>query len=262
MSQNISAWNILLVFLRLSHLSIAKPIATVIHHHHQILIHLHYHTPTPYSTSANMCKPKYSHTTTEPKATMATEGLPALQANHDLWYKIHVLLYDLRNIATDRTAESRTLATTDELYISVPYFTTDEAVLITQTRIPPPTLQEIPEFELLGYDGPVEEAPVIEKDVSLVSLVTVEDAIKGCLENFFEKRRASGDARPCGPHDMGPIYLAVFGISKAELKDEAFLSRLRRAGLPRMDAEGTGKNDGRNTQKGGKKGGNKGARKA
>jgi hypothetical protein len=61
---------------------------------------------------------------------------------------------------------------------------------------------------------------------------------------------------------MGPIYLAVFGISKAELKDEAFLSRLRRAGLPRMDAEGTGKNDGRNTQKGGKKGGNKGARKA
>jgi hypothetical protein len=61
---------------------------------------------------------------------------------------------------------------------------------------------------------------------------------------------------------MSLIYLAVFGISKAELKDEKFLSRLRRAGLLRLDAEGTGKNDERNTQKEGKKGGKKGARKA
>jgi hypothetical protein len=102
---------------------------------------------------------------------------------------------------------------------------------------------------------------VVEKATEPKHLITVEDAIKGCLENFFEKRRASGDARPCGPHDMGPIYLAVFGISKAELKDEKFLSRLRRAGLPQLDAEGTGKNDGRNTKKEGKKRGKKGGRK-
>jgi hypothetical protein len=211
-----------------------------------------------------MCKSKHTHTTTKPKSTMATERLPALQANHDLWYKIHVLLHDLCNIATDRTAESRTLATTDELYISAPYFTIDEAVLIKQTQILPPTLQEIPEFELLEYDEQDTNGKntVIEKDMSSVSLVSVEEAIKGCLENFFEKRRASGDARPCGPHDMSLIYLAVFGISKAELKDEKFLSRLRRAGLLRLDAEGTGKNDERNTQKEGKKGGKKGARKA
>lgn len=194
---------------------------------------------------------------------MAIQGLPALQANHDLWYKIHVLLYDLCNIASDRAAESRTLATTDELYISAPYFTADEAVLIKQARISPPTLQEILEFELLGYDEQdnLDEENVVDKDISSERLNTIEDAIKGFLENFFEKRRASGDARPCGPHEMGPIYLAVFGISKAELKDEKFLSRLRRTGLPRLDAEGTG-NDGRNTQKGGKKGGKKGARKA
>jgi hypothetical protein len=56
---------------------------------------------------------------------------------------------------------------------------------------------------------------------------------------------------------MGPIYLAVFGISKGELKDEKFLSRLRRAGLPRLDAEETGKVDEqkKGTKKGGKKGG-------
>jgi hypothetical protein len=101
---------------------------------------------------------------------------------------------------------------------------------------------------------------VVEEDASPASLVTIEEAIKSCLGNFFEKRRASGDARPCGPHDMGLIYLAVFGISKAELKDEKFLSRLRRAGLPRLDAEETGKSDEHNTRKGGKKGGKKGGR--
>jgi hypothetical protein len=199
---------------------------------------------------------------------MPTQGLPALQANTDLWYKIHVLLYDLCNIATDRAAESRTLATTDELYISAPYFTPDEAVLIKQTLVSPPTLQEIPEFEQLEYEqDTIEEDTLpaglitIEEAASPVSLITIEEAIKSCLVNFFEKRRASGDARPCGPHDMGPIYLAVFGISKAELKDEKFLSRLRRAGLPRLDGEGLGKDDVQNTGKGGKKGGKKGARK-
>jgi hypothetical protein len=136
-------------------------------------------------------------------------------------------------------------------------------VSIKQTRILSPTLQEIPEFELLGYDEQdnPEEKAVVEEGAEPECLVTVEDAIRGCLENFFEKRRASGDARPCGPHDMSPIYLAVFGISKAELKDEKFLSRLRRARLPRLDAEGTGKNDGRNTKKEGKRGGKRGGRK-
>ena len=81
------------------------------------------------------------------------------------------------------------------------------------------------------------------------------------MENFFEKRRASGDARPCGPHDMGSIYLAVFGVSKEELKDDKFLSRLRRAGLPRLDEEVTGKNDEQIFQKAGKKGREKGGKK-
>jgi hypothetical protein len=191
---------------------------------------------------------------------MPIQGLLALQANTDLWYKIHVLLHDFCNIATDRTAESRTLATTDELYISAPYFTPDEATLIKQTRILSPTLQEIPEFQQLEYEQDGKEV-VVEEDISPVSLVTIEEAIKSCLVNFFEKRRASGDVRPCGPHDMGPIYLAVFGISKGELKDEKFLSRLRRVGLPRLDEEGILRNSVQDTKKGGKKGGKKGALK-
>jgi hypothetical protein len=229
------------------------------------------HTPSSYFTSEDMHKQKHL-----PKHApeMNIQGLPELQANNDLWYKIHVLLHDLCNIATDRAAESRTLATTDELYISAPYFTTDEAALVKSTKILPPTLNEIPEFEQLEYEqNNIEEAAspadliMIEEATSAAdsiiveeatspadlinikeatapsSLITIEEAIKSCLVNFFEKRRASGDARPCGPHDMGPIYLAVFGISKGELKDEKFLSRLRRTGLPRLDVEETRKVD-------------------
>ncbi|KAG9515542.1 hypothetical protein KCU99_g5680, partial [Aureobasidium melanogenum] len=158
----------------------------------------------------------------------SSEGLQALQANQNLWYKVRVLLHDLCNIATDRAAELRTLATTDELYISAPYFTAEEAALVKNTQILAPTLTEVPEFEEL--DQEVTSEPRQTEDVTSHT-VTIEQAIKDCLQNFFEKRRASGDSRPCGPHDMGPIYRAVFGISKEELKDEKFLSRLRRGCL-------------------------------
>jgi hypothetical protein len=123
---------------------------------------------------------------------MNIQGLPELQANNDLWYKIHVLLHDLCNIATDRAAESRTLATTDELYISAPYFTTDEAALVKSTKILPPTLNEIPEFEQDTAEEAaspanhimIEEATspadriIIEEAASPSSLITIEEAIK------------------------------------------------------------------------------------
>ncbi|KAK7985367.1 hypothetical protein PG996_005391 [Apiospora saccharicola] len=64
---------------------------------------------------------------------------------------------------------------------------------------------------------------------------SVETAIQKAMANFFEKRKASGDARPCGPHDLAPIYEAVFGIEKEEVQDERFLSRMRRQGLPPID---------------------------
>ena len=44
-----------------------------------------------------------------------------------MWYKIRVLIYDLRNLAKDHDSEQRTLCTTDELYISEPYFSPTEA---------------------------------------------------------------------------------------------------------------------------------------
>jgi hypothetical protein len=61
--------------------------------------------------------------------------------------------------------------------------------------------------------------------------VTAEEAIKARLAGFLSKRKASGDARPCGPHDLAPVYMRVFGVAKAEIEDERFLRRLRRSGV-------------------------------
>ncbi|KFY44205.1 hypothetical protein V494_01583 [Pseudogymnoascus sp. VKM F-4513 (FW-928)] len=164
--------------------------------------------------------------------------LSNLQENKILWFKIHVLLYDLCNISKDRAAEARTLCTTDELYISAPYFTPEEAVLIKNTVVYPPILTDIPEFETLELEKDIdsEASGPAKREVTRMAL-TVEEAITSCLRNFFAKRRASGDARPCGPHDMGPIYKAVFGITTEELRDEKFLGRLRRTGLGQSKGE-------------------------
>ena len=42
----------------------------------------------------------------------------------------------------------------------------------------------------------------------------IEQATKFCLQDFFEKRRMSGDARPYGPRDIYTVYKTVFGITK------------------------------------------------
>ncbi|TVY40016.1 hypothetical protein LOCC1_G004735 [Lachnellula occidentalis] len=197
-------------------------------------------TPTKQSTQVE---------TTPQNETKTT--LSDLQSYFDLWYRVCVLLYDLSNIATDRAAEARTLCTTDELYISGPYFTAEESLRIKSTLVSAPTQDEVPEFEALT----LEDVPAKEKPRTS-GIMSIEEAIHLCLKSFFEKRKASGDARPCGPHDMAPIYREVFGVSKDGLRDEKFLSRLRRVGLGKQLEEKSvdGSSSGKQKKKGGKKG--------
>lgn len=60
---------------------------------------------------------------------------------------------------------------------------------------------------------------------------TIEEALYNRLANFLDKRKASGDARPCGPHGMVPVYGSIFVILKEKLEDERFLARFTRSGL-------------------------------
>lgn len=156
--------------------------------------------------------PPSTSTTTSPAATLVE-----IRQDADLWYRIHVLLYDLSNVAIDPSSEKRISSTTHELYISEPYFLDSEAA-----RVRTALIDDAP-AEAEGESGKPDDA--FRKDV------TVEEAIHNWLSDFFEKRKASGDARPCGPHDMVPAYASVFEIVKEDLKDERFLSRLRRSGL-------------------------------
>lgn len=60
--------------------------------------------------------------------------------------------------------------------------------------------------------------------------VSVDEAITKGLEGFLEKRKASGDMRPCGPHDLGPAFVKCFGVEKEEVGGESFLRRVRKEG--------------------------------
>lgn len=162
--------------------------------------------------------------------------LSVLRQELDLWYRIHVLLYDLNNVANDPSSERRICSTTNELYISEPYFTDSEAIRV-RTAIVDGTLDNTDEIIDAPANITVEAeegtpgASTSDSTSTLTEDATVEEVIHSRLSNFFVKRKASGDARPCGPHDMLPIYLSVFGVGKEGLKDEHFLSRLRRSGL-------------------------------
>ncbi|KAI4187850.1 MAG: hypothetical protein L6R41_002545 [Letrouitia leprolyta] len=149
--------------------------------------------------------------------------LSEIQRNSELWYRVHVLLHDLNNIGHDIWSEKRLLATTNELYISAPYFIEAEATQILSALVEP-------------------RNPGEESNNSSLTLptATVQDTIHQRLANFFDKRKASGDSRPCGPHDMLPIYLDVFKLQKGALEDEKFLRRLRRSGLGDSMSKGAG----------------------
>ncbi|MDI1486646.1 MAG: hypothetical protein OHK93_005878 [Ramalina farinacea] len=127
-----------------------------------------------------------------------------LRQDANVWYKVLVLLYDFSNFAKDAQSEMRLNCTTHMLYISEPYFDQFEAQRILKAT--------------LDVD---EGCPT----------VSVEETIHGAFENFAKKRKASGDARPCGPHGLLPVYCDVFGVTKDQLRDEKFLSRLRRSGI-------------------------------
>ena len=126
--------------------------------------------------------------------------LESLLENVELRYKICALIHDLRNVDKDHNAQVRLASTTDERYMSAPYFSPSEA-----TRVKSATTS----------DGK-----------------TTEEEMTSQFESFFNKRSASGDFRPRGPHDMVPIFLEVFGLDLSDIKDEKFLGRLRRSGLP------------------------------
>lgn len=138
--------------------------------------------------------------TADPSMQVIT--LSQLKKNLIIWYKVHVLIYDLCNVAKDTASQRRLEATTDVQYLSGPYFSESESILL--------------------------KSAVVEEEGRKS---TIEEALQNRFKGFIDKRKASGDYRPCGPRDLGMVYKSVFGIENSELENESFLSRLQRTGL-------------------------------
>lgn len=154
--------------------------------------------------------------------------LSAIRGDPDMSYKIQVLMYDLSHISSDPQSLMRVSATTHELYISEPYFTESEAIDVRGAM-----MDECTESHLADAEN-IDKKP---GSIGTIKACTVEAAIHCQLANFFDKRKASGDARPCGPHGLLPIYVSVFGFKKVPMKDKNFLSRLKRSGLGEWQSE-------------------------
>jgi hypothetical protein len=146
-----------------------------------------------------------------------------------LGYKLRVLLHDFTNVTKDPTSEHRINQTMDEHYISLPYFNDDEAAIIKSAIV---DLDISSHTARLAADA---EAIEGEETDSLSSETlkgkSFDEVVRKVLSNFIDKRRASGDARPCGPHHLSPLYASLFGVDIEEIKEEKFLRRLRRCGL-------------------------------
>jgi hypothetical protein len=136
--------------------------------------------------------------------------------------------------------------------MSAPHFTPEEVVLINTTVVARPIVKKAPEFEALERQN---DTDTEIKEIAVPETMTIEEAIQICFRPFFNKRKASGDARPCGPHDMLPVYTEVFKITIEELKDEKFLSRLGRSGLGRPKEKAVNEGSSSNQKEKGGKGG-------
>lgn len=174
---------------------------------------------------------------------MIKTTLSALRQDLDLWYRIQALLYDLSKVAHDPQSEKHISSTTHALYISEPYFSMSES-----TRILTAVTDDSKIVETVAPSCPNtdDDKPDLPKGT------TIEEALYDRLANFLDKRKASGDARPCGHHDMVAVYGSIFGIPKEKLEDERFLARLRRSGLEdiRSKQETTAKGGARKYAKG------------
>ena len=122
----------------------------------------------------------------------------------NIWYKLHVLSYDLRHFEQNHVSQSRLETVVDPLYLGEPYFDHDEAEKIKGARL--------------------------EEDKTISALI--EETLKERLNRRMKKRAESGDYRVCAAHDVAPILERALGIKPKDLeRNQAFLDKMSAIGL-------------------------------
>jgi hypothetical protein len=168
-----------------------------------------------------------------PASTATITTVADLRKDAALWYKILLLIYDLKNYGSKNPASKKRLdETTHVRHLSGPYFSEKEAELV-QSAVCPSEGHSLMNEENDNDDAEENstEATAAGDGDATDETFTLDQAITHRLRNFLEKRRPSGDARPCGKHDMVPIYLECFGAKKEEIEGEGFVRRAVKYGL-------------------------------
>lgn len=125
-----------------------------------------------------------------------------------VWYRLHVLLFDLQNFSRREDSRARLDTVVDPSYIGAPYFTDEEATKIKQMA--------------------VTENKTFEQ--------TISEKLDERLNRRMQKRASSGDYRVCAAHDLVPIIADTLRVDMKQMdRDKRFLHLLETKGL---DLEG------------------------
>ena len=132
-----------------------------------------------------------------------------IQQNRQLWYKVCVLLYDLRQFVNRKSSRDRLELVLDPSYVGAPYFEPLEAERIKQAA---------------------------SKGTGL----TLESLIQEELDKKLSRRKRveSADYRPCTAHDLAPVFEKFFDIRpKNLLRDKQFLKNVEEHGLSLVETQ-------------------------
>ena len=114
--------------------------------------------------------------------------------NQVLWYKIQLLIFDLRSFGTRPDSAKRLDKINDVHYLGLPYFQPDEAQ----------SLKALPVVDEAG--------------VSITLEGLLEQTMAERLERRASKASEKGDNRPCTAHDLAPVFERVFTVQWKQLK--------------------------------------------
>lgn len=120
-----------------------------------------------------------------------------------LWYRLHVLLFDLENFQNRPQSRQRLESVNDISFIGAPYFNSSESNAIKTTLVGTQTLAD-----------------------------RLAETLQERLDRRMRKRVDSGDYRVCSAHDLAPILATALGIDLKQLgRDRAFIACVEKDGL-------------------------------
>lgn len=142
-----------------------------------------------------------------------TTSLSVLKTLHPtLWYRIHVLLFDLQHYTQRADSRNRLEAVVGPSYLGAPYFESQEAEAIRTVDCRGKPLSQI-----------------------------LQTRLDERLSRRMDKRVESGDFRVCAAHDLAPVLGEQLGVDLKRLsKEKTFINLLNAKGLDLGDARWEG----------------------